>query len=85
MHGGVVEVKEVYALHQNHFHTGKDRSLSEETLLRETQSSVCRSGPLNEVYCPPGAQVEDVKRKFPTLVWPSDYPGMALRNYWFLR
>lgn len=84
-HGGVAEVMEVYALHQNHFHKEKDRSLSEETLLRETEGPVCRLDPFSDVCCPPGAQIKDVKRKLPTLVWASDYPGMALRNYWLLR
>lgn len=79
-HRGAAEVKEAYALHQNHFHTEKDRSLSEEALLRETEGSVCRSDPLNEVCCPPGAQAENVKRKLPTLVWTSEISDFSGRQ-----
>ena len=45
-----------------------------DCLLRGTEGPICRPDPLlREVCCLRGAQVKDVTRKLPTLVWPLDY------------
>jgi len=52
-----------------------------DSLLRGTEGPICRPDPSHrEVCCLLGAQVRDVARKLPGLVWPSDYyPLLVIR------
>ena len=45
-----------------------------DSFLRGTEGPMCRPDPSHrEVCCLTGAQVRDIARKLPGLVWPSDY------------
>ena len=49
------------------------------SLLKGAEGPICRPDPLDrEVCCLPVAQVKDVRKKLPSLVWPSDYYPLLL-------
>ena len=50
-----------------------------DSLLKEAERPICRPNPLHkEVCCLLGAQVKDVRKKLPSLVWPTDYYPLLL-------
>ena len=50
-----------------------------DSLLNGAEGPICRPNPLHrEVCCLPGAQVKDVRKKLPSLVWPTDYYPLLL-------
>ena len=45
-----------------------------DSLLKGAEGPICRPDPLHREVCYlPGAWVKDIRKKLPSLVWPSDY------------
>ena len=50
-----------------------------DSLLKEAERPICRPNPLHkEVCCLLGAQVKDVRKKLPSLVWSTEYYPLLL-------